>query len=96
MDDVGRDAIFFNYTKYNAEYWQEQALKLPADQLFSVLTKSCFTLPLPPHFKPAGSGFQAQQTNALGAEEGIHIGDQRGTSCWLQYCVYTIIQVYVL
>ena len=60
---------------------------------FSVLTKSCFTLPLPPRFKPAGSGFQAQQTNALGAEEGIHIGDQRGTSCWLQYCVYTIIQV---
>ena len=57
---------------------------------FSVLTKSCFTLPLPPRFKPAGSGFQAQQTNALGAEEGIHIGDQRGTSCWLQYCVYTI------
>ena len=63
---------------------------------FSVLTKSCFTLPLPPRFKPAGSGFQAQQTNALGAEEGIHIGDQRGTSCWLQYCVYTIIQVHTM
>ena len=48
--DVGRDAIFFNYTKYNAEYWQEQALKLPADQLFfcsdQVMLHTTTTTPL--------------------------------------------------
>ena len=92
-DDVGRDAIFSTILSTMLNIDKSRLWSYRPISFFSVLTKSCFTLPLPPHFKPAGSGFQAQQTNALGAEEGIHIGDQRGTSCWLQYCVYTIIQV---
>ena len=85
--------FFFNYTTLNID---KQALKLPADQLFSVLTKSCFTLLPPPstRLKPAGGGFQAQQTNALGAEEGIHWRPEGGRPAGFNtVCTMYTIQV---
>ena len=72
MWDCGMTLFFFND---NTEYWQAGFGATGRSAFFcsdQVMLHTTTTTTIHPGLKPAGGGFQAQQTNALGAEEGIH------------------------